>query len=97
MMSLEMDIPGLAGTNTGTETEADTTTSSTARTVLQDAWRRGSRLLVMLAAWLLRFEYRRLARNIPAGWDTALSLQLDRLTDIHERLAEYLDAERRWP
>jgi hypothetical protein len=26
-----------------------------------------------------------------------LSLQLDRLTDIRERLAEYLDAERRQP
>jgi len=97
MISLEMEGPSLAGTKTGAETIAGTPRSSTARTALQAAWRRGSSLLVILAAWLLRFEHRRLARNIPAGWDAVLSLQLDRLTDIRERLAEYLDAERRQP
>jgi hypothetical protein len=50
-----------------------------------------------LAAWLVHVEHRRGARTIPAGWDAALSLQLDRLTDIQERLAEYLDSERRRP
>jgi hypothetical protein len=54
-------------------------------------------LLVVLAAWLVRVEHRGLERNIPADWDAAFSLQLDRLTDIRERLAEYLDSERRRP
>lgn len=97
MTSLEMSNPGLAGTKTGAGTEADTSKSSTARTALQTARRRGSSLLVILAAWLLRFEYRRLARNIPAGWDAALSLRLDQLTDIRERLAEYRDSEQGQP
>ena len=95
MMSLEMERPSLAGTKTGAETKADTPRSSTARTALQTAWHRGSNLLIILAAWLIRTEHRRLARNIPARWDEALSLQLDRLTDIRERLAEYLDSEQR--
>jgi hypothetical protein len=97
MISLEMESPGMAGTKTGAGTMAGTPRSSTARTALQAAWRRGSSLLIILAAWLIRTEHRRLARNIPAGWDAALSLQLDRLTDIRERLAEYLDSERRQP
>ena len=50
---------------------------------------------VVFAAWLVRIEHRLLARKIPAGWDAALSLQLDRLTDIRERLAEYLGSQRR--
>lgn len=53
--------------------------------------------LVMLAAWLIRIEHRRVAQTIPAEWDAALNLQLDRLTDIRERLAEYLSADRRDP
>jgi|CXWL01.1.fsa_nt_gi hypothetical protein len=63
-----------------------------------DAVRRSSRgqaLLIMLAAWLVRIEHRKVTRKIPAGWDSALSLQLDRLTDIRERLAEYLGSQRR--
>lgn len=95
MTTPEMESPVLAGTNTGAETEADTRSSSTARTALQTARRRGSSILVILAAWLVRFEHRRRERNIPAHWDAVLSLQLDRLTDIRERLAEYLDSERR--
>lgn len=93
MTSLKIENPDLAGT--GAETEADPPRGSTAKTTLQVARRRGSNLLVILAAWLLRFEHRRLERNIPVGWDAVLSLQLDRLTDIRERLAEYLDLERR--
>ena len=50
---------------------------------------------LILAAWLVHIEHRLLARKIPAGWDTVLSLRLDQLTDIRERLAEYLDSERR--
>ena len=46
----------------------------------------GHAFLVMLAAWLVRIEHRLLERRIPADWDAALSLQLDRLTDIRERL-----------
>ena len=95
MTSLKIENPDLAGTRIGAETEADTPRGSTAKAALQAARRRGSSLLVILAAWLLRFEHRRLERNIPAHWDAALSLQLDRLTDIRERLAEYLDSERR--
>ena len=56
-----------------------------------------SNLLVGLAAWLVRIEYRLLERKIRAGWDAALSLQLDRLTVIREQLAEYLGSERRRP
>lgn len=97
MMSLEMESPSLAGTKTGAETEADTPRSSTARTALQTARHRGSSLLVILAAWLVRIEHRRLERNIPTDWDADLSLQLDQLTDIRERLAEYLGSERRRP
>jgi hypothetical protein len=97
MTFLEMGSPSLASTKTGAGTEADTLRSSTARTALQAAWRRGSSLLVILAAWLIRFEHRRLERNIQAGWDGTLSLQLDRLTDIRERLTEYLGSERRRP
>ena len=63
----------------------------------QAAQHRGPSFLITLASWLVRIEHRRLKRNIPAYWDAVLSLQLDRLTDIQERLAEYLDAERRRP
>ena len=97
MTFLEMSTPGLAGTKTGAGIEADTCESSTARTALRTTRHSGPRFLVVFAAWLVRIEHRLLARNIPAGWDAALSLQLDRLTDIRERLAEYLDSERGWP
>ena len=97
MMSLEMESPGLAGTKTGAGTEVDAPERSMAWNVLQAARHRGPSLLVVLTAWLLRFEHRRLERKIPAGWDAAVSLQLDRLTDIRERLAEYLDKGRRRP
>src|SRR5262245_51481153 len=97
MNSFEMESPGLVGTKTDTGTFENISRSRTARTVLQVALRRGSSLLVILAAWLVRIEYRLLERKIPADWDAALSFQLDRLTDIQERLAEYLGSERRRP
>jgi hypothetical protein len=95
MTTLKIENPDLAGTGAGTE--AGTRSSSTARTALQTAQHRGPSLLITLASWLVRIEHRRLERKIPAGWDTALSLQLDRLTDIREWLAEYLRSERRRP
>ena len=97
MTSLEMRNPGLAGTKSGAGTEADTRRSSTDRTTLQAAWHRGPRLLIVLASWLVRIEHRMRQREIPAGWDAGLSLQLDRLTVIREQLAEYLGSERRRP
>ncbi len=69
----------------------------TDKTALQATQHRGPSLLITLASWLVRIEHRRFERSIPAGWDAALSLTLDRLTDIRERLAEYLDSERRQP
>jgi len=54
-------------------------------------------LLIVLAAWLVRLEHRMRQREISAGWDAALSLQLDRLSVIREQLAEYLGSERRRP
>lgn len=51
-------------------------------------------VLIAVAAWLVRFEHRRLERNISADWDAAFSLQLDRLIDIRERLTEYLGPQR---
>ena len=97
MISLEMESPGLAGTKSGAEIEADIPTGSTGRIALQAVRHRGPRFLIILAAWLVRTEHRRLERNIPTDWDAAFSLQLDRLTDIRERLTEYLDLERRRP
>jgi len=97
MTSLEMRTPGLAGIKTGAGFEADACESSTARTALRTARHSGPRFLVVLAAWLVRIEHRLLERNIPAGWDADLSLKLDRLADIWERLAEYLDSERGRP
>ena len=97
MTSLEMRSSGLAGTKSGAGVEVDTRRSSTDRTTLQAVRHTGPRLLILLAAWLVRLEHRMRQRETPAGWDAVLSLQLDRLTDIQERLAEYLDAERRRP
>lgn len=97
MTSLEMRNPGLAGTKTGAGIEADTHRSSTGRTALQTARHRRPRLLIVLAAWLVNLEHRRRERNIPAGWDATLSLQLDQLLEIRERLAEYLDSAWRRP
>ena len=97
MTALRKESPGMAGTTTGAEIDTDTRTSSTDRTTLQAVRHRGGRLLVILAAWLIRIENRLLERNLTEDWDAALSLQLDRLTDIRERLAEYLGSERRWP
>lgn len=96
MTSLEMRSPGLAGTKFGAGVEI-APERSMPRTALQAARHRRPRLLIVLAACLVHVEHRRVARTIPAGWDVALSLQLDRLTDIQERLAEYLDTERRRP
>lgn len=59
-------------------------------TLAHDPW-------ITLAAWFVRIVHRRLEQKITGGWNADLSLQLDRLTDIRERLAEYLGAERRWP
>lgn len=97
MTSLEMESLGLAGTKFGAGIEADIRRSSTDRTTLQAVRHTGPHLLIVLAAWLVRLEHRMRQREIPADWDAALSLQLDRLTDIRERLAEYLGSERRWP
>ena len=97
MTSLEMRNPGLADTKTGADTEVDACEISTARTALQAARQRGPRLLIVIAAWLVHLEHRMRQREIPAGWDAGLSLQLDRLTVIRERLAEYLGSERRRP
>ena len=47
---------------------------------------------ITLAAWLVRVVHRRLERNMTGGWNADVSLQLDQLTDIRERLAEYLGA-----
>jgi len=97
MISLEMESPDLAGTKNGTVAKTDTGESSTARKTLQAARQRGPRLLIVLASWLVHIEHRMRQREIPAGWDAGLSLQLDRLTVIRERLAEYLGSERRRP
>ena len=97
MTSLEVESPSLAGTKTGAGIEADTRKSCTDRTTLQAVWHTGPRLLIVLAAWLVRLEHRTRQKEIPVDWDAALSLQLDRLTDIRERLAEYLGSERRRP
>ena len=78
-------------------TSVEMSTPGLAGTKLRTARHSGPRFLVVLAAWLVRIEHRLLARKIPAGWDAALSLRLDQLTDIRERLAEYLGAQRRRP
>jgi len=97
MTSLEMESPSLADTKTGAGVDTDTCRTSTGETALQAAWHRGPRLLIVLASWLVRIEHRMRQREIPVGWDAVLSLQLDRLTDIRERLDEYLGSERRRP
>ena len=97
MTALDMSNPGLAGTKSGAGIEADTRRSSTGGIALQAARHTGPRLLIVFASWLVRIEHRMRQREIPFGWDAALSLQLDQLTDIQERLAEYLDSERRQP
>jgi hypothetical protein len=93
MTSLEMKNPGLADTKTGANIEVDADKNNMAKHPLQATRHMWPNLLVVLAAWLVRIEHRRMARNIPSGWDAALSLQFDRLTDIRERLAEYLGSE----
>lgn len=97
MTTLEMRNPGLAGTKSGAGVDTDCCRSSTARTTLQASRHRGPRLLIVLASWLARIEHRMRHQEIRSGWDAALSLQLDRLTDIRERIAEYLGSERRRP
>ena len=97
MTSLEMESPGLADTKSGAGIEADTRRSSTDGTTLQAVRHTGPRLLIVIAAWLVHLAHRMRQREILSGWDATLSLQLDRLTDIRERLAEYLGSERRRP
>jgi hypothetical protein len=97
MTALEMRNPGLADTKAGAGIDTDTRTSSTDRTTLQASRHKGPRPLIVLASWLVRIEHRMRQREIPVGWDAVLSLQLDRLTDIRERLDEYLGSERRRP
>ena len=94
MIALETENPDLAGTRTGADMEIDTREVTTTSSARQDPRPSLPSLLVALAAWLLRLAHRRREREIQNGWDAALSLQLDRLTDIRERLAEYLNAER---
>ena len=87
----------MAGTTTGAEIDTHPRRNSTDRNARQAVRTRGAHLLVILAVWLVRLEHRRLERNITGGWDAAVSLQLDRLIDVRERLTEYLDEERRRP
>ena len=94
MIALETENPGLAGTRTGADMEIDTREVTTTSSTRQGPRHKRRRPLIVLATWLVRLEQRNVARQVPAGWDAALSLQLDRLTDIRERLAEYLTAER---
>ena len=95
MTTLEMDRPVVAGTNAGEGTEVDECERRMASTTPYASQRRGAGLLVLLTSWVLGVEHRWRERRISAGWDAALSLQLDRLTDILARLADYRDAERR--
>lgn len=97
MNSLAKENPGMAGTTTGAEIDTDIPRNTIVRNIRQAVRHRGARLLVILAVWLVRLEHRRLERNITGGWDAAVSLQLDRLIDVRERLTEYLDEERRRP
>ena len=92
MTLLEMENPGPGANQAGADIEEDGRESSTTRNA-----RQGPRVLIILARWLVRLEQLNVERLVPAGWDAALSLQLDRLTDIRERLAEYLNAERGQP
>ena len=97
MNALQKENPGMAGTTTGAEIDTNISRNSTdtnARQAVRD-WI--SHVLIMLASRIVRIAHRRLEENIPADWDAALSLQLDRLIDVRERLAEYLEAERRNP
>ncbi len=93
MIVLEMESPGLAGTKARADKDPKLGEDNPDENPLQTAKQSGPRLLVTLAAWLVRMELRRRERHILAGWDTPLSLQLDQLTDIRERLSEYLDAD----
>ena len=94
MTSLEMENPGPgANQETGADTEARTQKSSTTRSA-QQAWHDGSRLLTILATWIIRLAHRMREREIQHGWDAALSLQLDRPTVARECLADYLRVER---
>lgn len=92
MNSLETESPGLVGTKAGAETEGHTRESSTDRNAVQGCRPRPS-LLIRLAAWLVRLENGKLERTIPAVWNPRLSLQLDQLLDIRERLADYQTSE----
>ena len=95
MSFLEMESPDLAGTQSEAGREANIRRGSTDRMALQAARHRGPRLLIVFASWLVRMEHRMREREILSGWDAALSLKLDHLTDIRERLAQYNDSERR--
>ena len=92
MNSLEMKSPGLAGTKTGAGTEGITRENNTGRNVVQESRPQPS-LLIKLAAWLVRLEKGKLERKIPAVWNPRLSLQLDQLLDMSERLADYRTSE----
>ena len=92
MKSLQMSSPGLAGTKTGAETEGHTRESNTGQHAVQGSRQQPS-LLIELAAWLVRLEKRKLERKIPAAWNPSVSLQLDQLLDISERLADYRTSE----
>ena len=103
MNSLEMKSPGLAGTKTGAGTEGNTRESSTDRSALQET-RQAPSILIRLAAWLVRLEKGKLERKIPVlrddpsvPGDPGLSLQLDQLLEISERLADYRNSEWRRP
>ena len=48
---------------------------------------------IAFAAWLVRLEKGKLERTIPAVWNPRVSLQLDQLLDIRERLADYRTSE----
>ena len=99
MTTLEMSSPGLAGTKTGAGTEGITRENNTGRNVVQESRQQPS-LLIKLAAWLVRLEKGKLERKIPVlrddpsvPWDPGLSLQLDHLLDMSERLADYRTSE----
>ena len=97
MTSLETDNPGTAATVTGADTEADTQINSTTSSARQAPQRNDPSLLITLAAWLIRLVLRRRERKMQHGWDEALSVQLEPLTDAGVHLANYLSAERWQP
>lgn len=95
MISPQMENPGPgANQETGADTEAHREKSSTTSSAQQAPRHNRPRALVVFSAWIIRSEYQRREREIQNGWSAALSLQLDRLTDIREHLAEYLRSER---